>query len=92
MRETEDEDFTKPFRRTDLSDDGNNVLCTDEENVQDQDEARTFISSNLLFSHLMTFDTKKNTLSQLNKANRASLLQKGLQREARGGPDELMLS
>ena len=37
-----------------------------EEDVQDNDEAKTFISSHLLFSHLMTFDTKKHTLSQLN--------------------------
>ena len=36
-----------------------------EEDIQDdnEDEARTFIASHLLFSHLMTFDTKKNTLS-----------------------------
>lgn len=33
------------------------------------DEARTFVSSHLLFSHLMSIDAKKNTLSQLNKSN-----------------------
>jgi len=30
------------------------------------EEAKTFHSSHLLFSHLMSFDAKKNTLEQLN--------------------------
>ena len=64
MREKEDDDdFSKPSRHTVPTD---FRPVNDEENVQDNDEARTFQSSNLLFSHLMTFDTKKNTLSQLN--------------------------
>ena len=57
----------------------------DDENVKGGDDAETFVSSHLLFSHLLEFDAQKNTLSQLNKANRASLYQKGIQREARGG-------
>ena len=35
------------------------------------DDAKTFQSSHFLFSHLMSFDAKKHTLSQLNKSNRA---------------------
>ena len=56
-----------------------------EEDIEDNEETKTFISSHLLLSHLMTNDAEKNTLSQLNQANRACQIQKCLQREARGG-------
>ena len=43
------------------------------------DEAKTFVSSHLLFSHLMSIDGNKNTLSKLNKASRHELYSKGFE-------------
>lgn len=45
--------------------------CREEEDV---DEAKTFVSSHLFFSHLMSFDGQKNTLVGLNSASHVSLV------------------
>ena len=45
------------------------------------DEAKTFVSQHLFFSHLMSFE-QKHTLSQLNKETRANLMNKGIKYEA----------
>ena len=39
-----------------------------EDDFEIADEAKTFVSSHFMFSHLMSFDPKKNTLEQLNNA------------------------
>ena len=42
-------------------------------------DARSFVASHLLFSHLMCLDSKKNTLSELNNANHSKTLLRGIQ-------------
>ena len=41
-------------------------------------DAKTFVASHLLFSHLMDLDGKKNKMSDLNEANRSTLMQIGI--------------
>ena len=47
------------------------------------EEAKTFHSQHLLFSHLMSFDTKRHTLSKLNNASQATLFSKGVKNRTR---------
>ena len=41
-------------------------------------DTRTFVSTHLIFSHLLDFDKKKNTLSELNAQNKERMLVKGV--------------
>ena len=41
-------------------------------------DTRTFVSTHLIFSHLLDFDKKKNTLSELNAQNKDKMMIKGV--------------